>query len=59
MSYLLLDRSEHHDFYSDEGPAEIKGYGKSRRSFVNIKSGYSHLKNNNIPNKPGKRGEDV
>lgn len=47
--YLLLDRSDMHRFYSKEGEAEKKGYGKSRRSFINLEAGYYHLKNNDIP----------
>jgi hypothetical protein len=42
-SYLLLDRSNQPEYYSDAGAAEKKGYGKSRRAFTNLQDGCQRL----------------
>ena len=34
--WLLLDRSEEHDFYRQGGDAEISSYGKGRRAIANL-----------------------
>jgi len=35
--YLLLDRSDIHQYYSSDGQAKVKGYGKSRRGLLNLR----------------------
>lgn len=46
--FLFLERSDCHIFYTQEGKAEIKGYGKSRRSLKNLQEASNDLNQKGI-----------
>ena len=48
-AYLLLERSDEHSYYADNGKAERKGYGKSRRALLNLEEECNDLTKKGIP----------
>ena len=46
--YMILDRSNSLSFYNDDGKAESKGYGRSRRALMDIKEVCIDLRKQNL-----------